>query len=145
MQLILNHKHWEKMRKHVESSSPLEACGLLAGNNGSVREVFLIANQDQSPVGFRMEPVEQLRAFDLMEAGGLDLVAIFHSHPSGPATLSATDIAEAAYPVVQIIWSPSNPRRTEPGFQPGTDWIARGFWIGNGKVEEVALQITNDE
>ena len=145
MQLILNPDHWESMRRHVESSRPLEACGLLAGKDGSVMKVFLIANQAQSSVRFQMEPVEQLKAFDLMEAAGLELVGIFHSHPSGPETISATDIAEAAYPVVQIIWSRSNTLVTGLRLQPGSNWIARAFWIDNGKAEEVTLQLTNNE
>ena len=145
MQLILNHKHWETMRNHVESSRPLEACGLLAGKDGMVRKVFLIANRAESRVKFRMDPIEQLRAFDQIEAAGLDLLGIFHSHPSGPEHISTTDIAEAAYQVVQIIWSPSGNKSTGPDLQPEHGWRARGFWIENGKYVEVTLQITSDQ
>jgi proteasome lid subunit RPN8/RPN11 len=145
MQLNLNHKHWETMRQHLESCSPLEACGLLAGKDSFVREVFLIANQAQSTVRFRMDPIEQLKAFDRMETAGLDLLAIFHSHPFGPETMSATDIAEAAYPVVQIIWSRSNPHPTGADLQPAEAWRARGFRIENGKAIEVTLQIMDYE
>jgi proteasome lid subunit RPN8/RPN11 len=131
----------ETMRAHVESCAPLEACGLLGGKEAAVHKVFLITNQAHSPVMFKMEPVEQIRAFNWLEANGLDLVGIFHSHPAGPETLSATDIAEAAYEVVQIIWS-------RAGLRPGTEneiWQARGFWIENGRSLRVNLQITNDE
>lgn len=77
-----------------------------------------------------MNPSEQLQAFEWIEAHGLDLLAIFHSHPAGPETPSPTDVQEAAYPVVQVIWS----RR-------GNVWKARGFHIQNGKFEEVGLRI----
>ncbi len=133
------------MLQYMESCSPLEACGLLAGNDGFVKEVFLIENQAQSTVRFRMDPIEQLKAFDRIETTGLDLLAIFHSHPSGPETMSATDIAEAAYPVVQIIWSRSNPYATGASLQPTDIWRARGFWIENGKTIEVTLQIMDYE
>ena len=106
MKLKLNQNHWNSMRAHVEACAPLEACGLVAGKGDSVSQVLLIENQAQSPVRFRMDPAEQLRAFNWIESHRLDLLAIFHSHTAGPETISATDIAEATHPVVQLICSP---------------------------------------
>ena len=123
------------MRAHVRACAPLEACGLLAGKDGVVGRVFLIANQSKSPERFRMEPVEQVRALHWMETNRLELLAIFHSHPTGPEALSATDIAEAAYEVVQIIWSPSS--------LPEQAWQARAFRIENGCLYNVELEITD--
>jgi [CysO sulfur-carrier protein]-S-L-cysteine hydrolase len=129
-QLTLNREHWQKMLHHVESHIPLEACGLLAGTDNRVEKVIEVRNQAQSPVRFVMDPYEQLKAFDWIESNGLDLLGIFHSHPAGPETASATDIAEAAYEVVHVIWSRIEDR-----------WQARGFWIENGEAIEVTLLI----
>jgi proteasome lid subunit RPN8/RPN11 len=129
-QLILNREHWQQMLYHVDSHIPLEACGLLAGTDNRVEKVIEVRNQAQSPVRFVMDPYEQLKAFDWIESNGLDLLGIFHSHPAGPETASATDIAEAAYEVVHIIWSRIEER-----------WQARGFWIENGEAIEVTLPI----
>jgi len=118
------------MLDHVDRQSPLEACGLLAGKNDEVEKVIPVRNQAQSPVRFVMEPYEQLEAFNWMDANGLDLLGIFHSHPAGPETASVTDIKEAAYEVVHLIWSQNRGR-----------WQARGFWIENGNATEVPLQI----
>ncbi len=74
--------------------------------------------------------MSSFRAFAWIDSNGLELLGIFHSHPAGPETASLTDIAEAAYEVVQLIWSRNQ-----------NDWKARGFWIENGSVTEVALQI----
>jgi proteasome lid subunit RPN8/RPN11 len=128
--LTISRKHWQEMVHYVDSHVPLEACGLLAGTNNRVEKVIWVRNQAQSPVRFVMEPYEQLKAFDWLESNGLDLLGIFHSHPAGPETASATDIAEAAYEVVHIIWS-----------QIGNRWQARGFWIENGESSEVTLRI----
>lgn len=130
-QLTIQKKYWQEMLHYVESHIPLEACGLLAGINHRVEKVIGVRNQAQSPVRFVMDPYEQLKAFDWIESNGLDLLGIFHSHPAGPETASATDIAEAAYEVVHIIWS-----------RLGDGWQARGFWIESGKASEVCLQIT---
>jgi proteasome lid subunit RPN8/RPN11 len=128
--LILHKKYWQEMLEHVDRQVPLEACGLLAGKNNEVEKVILVQNQAQSPVRFVMDPNEQLRAFDWIESNGLDLLGIFHSHPTGPEATSSTDIKEAAYEVVHLIWS-----------QNQGHWQARGFWIENGSATEVPLQI----
>ena len=91
-------------------------------------------NADQSQVRFRMDAQEQYNAFEWIDANGLDLVGIFHSHPCGPETVSPTDIAEAAYDVVHIIWSHTN-----------HTWSARGFWIEKGKVTQITLQVSTEE
>ena len=128
--LILRKRHWQEMLEHVDGQAPLEACGLLAGKNDEVEKVLLVRNQAQSPVKFVMEPYEQLAAFNWIDANNLELLGIFHSHPAGPETASVTDIKEAAYEVVHLIWS----RNHGP-------WQVRGFWIENGRVAEVPLQI----
>jgi proteasome lid subunit RPN8/RPN11 len=128
--LILKPEHLRAMRLHVSAQAPLEACGLLAGKENSVEAVLRVRNADQSPVRFRMDAQEQYNAFEWIDAQGLDLVGIFHSHPSGPETVSPTDIVEAAYEVVHVIWS-----------RVGRKWSARGFWIDKGQVTEVGLQV----
>ena len=132
-QLILSKQHWRAMLEHVNQQVPLEACGLLAGKNDQVEKVILVRNQAQSPARFVMDPYEQLEAFDWIDAHGLELLGIFHSHPAGPETASATDIAEAAYEVVHIIWSRTN-----------ATWAPHAFWIENGQATEVALLISSE-
>lgn len=128
--LTLRKNHWQEMLEHVDAHVPLEACGLLAGKDDRVEKVILIRNQAQSPLQFVMDPYEQLRAFEWIDSSGLELLGIFHSHPAGPETPSLTDIAEAAYEVVHLIWS-----RNQNG------WKARGFWIEDRLATEVSLQI----
>ena len=63
-----------------------------------------------------------------MEAEGLELIAIYHSHPDGPARPSATDVANAYYPdTVQLIISLAD--RARPS--------VRTFTIIDGVVAEV--------
>jgi proteasome lid subunit RPN8/RPN11 len=132
--LILRRETWRAMCRHVSRCAPLEACGLLAGKNDRVEMTLGIYNVERSPVRFRMEPRAQWRAFQRIEAAGLDLVGIYHSHPNGPEAPSPTDIAEALYPVAQIIW-----------FRVDGKWQARGFQIQGGKVAEMPLEIVKPE
>ena len=126
--LVLTNTQWREMRDHVAQHAPLEACGLLAGKTDRAEEVIPVRNQAQSPERFVMDPYEQLKAFDWIESNGLDLLGIFHSHPSGPEILSVTDIAEAAYDVVHLIWSFNDDL-----------WKLRGFWIENGQAFDVSI------
>jgi [CysO sulfur-carrier protein]-S-L-cysteine hydrolase len=129
--LILPKEQLQTMIDHVSRHAPLEACGLLAGVDSTVRKIFLVQNQAYSAVRFVMDPVGQLNAFAWIEAHGMDLLGIFHSHPTGPETVSPTDVAEAAYAVVHVILAPRN-----------KSWQARGFWIKDNDYNEVELQIT---
>jgi len=129
--LKISQKLLDEMISHANQHAPLEACGVLAGKGNQAEKMIGVLNQAQSPVRFVMDPYEQLRAFDWIESHNLDLVGIFHSHPTGPEIASATDIAEAAYEVVQVILS-----RKEG------QWLARGFWIENRAAREVSLEIT---
>ena len=120
----------QEMIAYVDQHAPLEACGLLAGKEARAEKMIGVLNQAQSRVRFVMDPYEQLHALDWIETHGLDLVGIFHSHPSGPETVSATDIAEAAYEVVHVILS-----------RHKDEWQARGFWIEASSAREVTLQV----
>ena len=128
--LSLTKEQLQQMIAHVDSHAPLEACGLLAGIDSKVETVLEVTNQAQSAVRFVMDPIEQLNAFEWIESNGQELIGIFHSHPTGPETVSPTDIADAAYAVVYVILS-----------RVGNDWRARGFWIKDGKYDEVTLQV----
>ncbi|MBI5962968.1 MAG: M67 family metallopeptidase [Chloroflexi bacterium] len=128
--LTLTKEQLQKMIAHVNSHAPLEACGLLAGRGSKVETVLMVANQAQSPIRYVMDPIEQLSAFEWIDSNGLELIGIFHSHPTGPETVSPTDIVQAAYAVVYVILA-----RVE------NSWRARGFWIEDGKYNEVGLQI----
>lgn len=122
----------EEMRRHVEQMRPEEACGLLHGKGRLVTGVAPITNELHSPVQFRMAPVEMLSAFQHMDQLGEDLLGIYHSHPTGPAVPSPTDIAEFAYPgVLYLIWSPLE----------GEEWQVRGFAIEGQRFLEVPLEL----
>lgn len=130
--LILSPEQHEQMLEDVVKRAPEEACGLLAGKDNRVNLVISVTNELHSDIRFRMDPVEQLKAFQLFEEQGLDMLGIYHSHPNGPSIPSQTDITEAYYPdVIHLIWSPISGH-----------WICKGFHIIEGFFSEVLLKIT---
>jgi proteasome lid subunit RPN8/RPN11 len=107
----------EAMRRHVQSCLPEEACGLLGGQPGVAQRVVPVQNAAHSAIRFRMDPSEQLAAMVEFEEMGMEIVAIYHSHPVGPSGFSATDVEEAAYPeVVYLVWT-----------QQAGGWECQGF------------------
>lgn len=124
------------MLEHVQRCLPEEACGVLGGHASEVEVVIPVENVEHSPVRYRMDPQEQVRALLSLEDRGMDLVGIFHSHPLGPAGFSPTDFDEASYPeAAYLVWSQSR----------GT-WICRAFRIDEGRgVYEITLTVVEDE
>ena len=122
----------EQMRRHVIETAPLEACGLVAGQAGCAQAVYPITNELHSPVRYRMDPRQQLAAFEHIEEQGWELLVIYHSHPNGPPVPSPTDVAEAYYPeALHLIWC-----RLPAG------WSLRAFAIRHAQVKEIPLHFT---
>lgn len=133
--------HWGQMLADVASRYPEEACGLVAGRAGRSMEVIPVTNILRSPVRYRMAPQEQLEAFERIEARGLELLAIYHSHPHGPDHPSNTDIDEAYYPeAVTLIWFPvSSP------LDPRSGWDCKAFRIREKSVSELRIDLVEDD
>jgi len=97
--LILSRYMVRAMLRDVMAASPEEACGILAADDhGRVRRHFPLENVEHSPVRYRMNPSAQFQTMMRIEESGLVLLAIYHSHPNGPAFPSETDLKEWFYP-----------------------------------------------
>jgi [CysO sulfur-carrier protein]-S-L-cysteine hydrolase len=118
---------------HLEAVYPQEGCGLLAGHwhDKTATSLYVVENQAPHPqTQFLMSPLSQVTAFLEIEAAGMDLLAIYHSHPKGPGIPSAADMAQAYYPdVIQVVVSLAN--RTQPAL--------RAFWLTNTCFSEIRL------
>lgn len=118
---------------HAKDGFPDEVCGLLAGRNGVVQRLFRITNIDKSSISYMMEPAEQFKAFKEMRQKGMELLAIYHSHPTSAAQPSRTDVSLAYYPeAVYVIASMQKAGSPE----------INGFRIIDGKISEEVLEIT---
>lgn len=121
---------YEQMLQQTQAAYPLEACGLLAGADRRVARLYAVDNVLASRTAYEMEPRQQVKAMLAMEKAGWELVAIYHSHPTGPQTPSVSDVEQATYPqAAQIIVSLAPPQ--EP--------VARAFSIVDGQVDEIMM------
>lgn len=83
---------------HCRAALPNEGCGLLALDGDRIMEVYPTANADESPVSYTIPPQEHYEAVMDAESKGLEIRGAFHSHPQGPARMSATDLERALEP-----------------------------------------------
>ena len=127
---------------HLDGCLPEEGCGLVGAVDERARLILPVVNELHSPVRFRMRPVDQFRAMERIEGDGLELAAIFHSHPRGPAHPSATDLAEFYYPgsLVLIASRTVEEGETGLGLRAG-NWNLRGFQIETPQIIEVKLSL----
>lgn len=122
-------EHMRQMAAHVAATRPQEACGLLAGRQGSSQQVFPVPNELASATHYSMAPQEQLAALAEIQRQGWELLAIYHSHPNGPPHPSLTDLTEASYPgVAHIIWAPAP-----------SGWSCRAFLLEDGEATPVQI------
>ncbi len=131
-QLFLSPEQIRQIEAHLQANLPEEACGLLAGRDGHVSAVIPITNHVHSPVRFYMDPLELVSALTRIEEQKSELLAIFHSHPTGPAHPSATDIREFNYPGTAVmIWSPDL----------AGHWLGKAYKIEQSKSYPITITI----
>lgn len=128
--LELKKNQAQALIQHARGEAPNECCGLLAGRDGRVERVYPGTNIDHSPYTYLMDPKEQLAAFKEMEAAGLDLLGIYHSHTHTSAYPSRTDVAKAFYPdALYVIVSLARP----------DDPNIRAFRVADGHISEESV------
>ena len=132
-ELRLTRQAWQEMVLHAEACLPEEACGLLGGLGSRVSQVVPVENAEHSASRYRMDPQAQVDTLLGFEREGVELLGIFHSHPGGPAGLSATDVREARYPeCVYLVLSPGEGA-----------WVGKAFRVDGEAVQPVPVAITD--
>ena len=105
--VILPQSMQEAIWTHVLREVPNEGVGVLAvhkGAPGTVLACYPLSNVAAQPASrYLADPLELLRALRAMQRSGLNLGAIYHSHPRGRARPSPTDLDLARYPVPYLI------------------------------------------
>jgi proteasome lid subunit RPN8/RPN11 len=125
------------MVAHSLSGRPNEACGLLGGKAGRVGKLFPMTNAAASPVRYALDPKEQLAVYRDLDAAGLDLAGVFHSHTRTEAYPSPTDIRLASEDVPYVIISLAEEPAVIRAFR-----ISKTYWTDeNGHIEELPVTV----
>jgi proteasome lid subunit RPN8/RPN11 len=96
--ILLPEEQRRQIIGHCLAALPNEGCGMLAMDGELVVKVYFMNNEDDSPVSYTIPPQEHFDALMDAESKGWRLGGVFHSHPSGPAGMSETDLAKVTEP-----------------------------------------------
>ncbi|MFZ2176508.1 MAG: M67 family metallopeptidase [Rhodococcus sp. (in: high G+C Gram-positive bacteria)] len=132
--LVIRSDLVEAMIAHARVDHPDEACGVIAGPDGSdrpERHVPMI-NAERSPTFYRFDSGEQLRVWRAMDDADEVPVVIYHSHTATEAYPSRTDISFASEPDAHyVLISTRNPDSAE----------LRSYRIVDGAVTEERVDV----
>jgi [CysO sulfur-carrier protein]-S-L-cysteine hydrolase len=126
----------DAMVKHARADHPDEACGVVAGPEGSDRPERHVAmiNAERSPTFYRFDSGEQLRVWRGMDDADEVPVVIYHSHTATEAYPSRTDINLAAEPDAHyVLVSTRDPEQHE----------LRSYRIIDGVVTEEEISVVD--
>ncbi|MGN7455371.1 M67 family metallopeptidase [Paenibacillus pasadenensis] len=138
---LLSASAFGQLVARCRQAAPQEACGLAAASAddpcGIVTCILPLRNCHPDPLRhYRLDPAEWIEAHYRLVRSGLRLIAVYHSHPRGPAAPSEEDRRAA-------LWTGS-PRAEEPfGLAEGP-----GMWIvslENAAEPEIAAYASGPE
>ncbi|GAA5154752.1 M67 family metallopeptidase [Amycolatopsis dongchuanensis] len=125
----------EEIVAHARRDHPDEACGVIAGPEGSdTPERFIpMLNAARSPTFYEFDSADLLKLYREMDANDEVPVVIYHSHTATEAYPSRTDVSYASEPDAHyVLVSTRDPEEHE----------FRSYRIVDGVVTEEPVEIT---
>jgi proteasome lid subunit RPN8/RPN11 len=122
---------------HARRDHPDEACGVVAGPEGSDRaERFVpMLNAARSPTFYEFDSADLLALYKQMAAADEEPVVVYHSHTATEAYPSRTDVSYASEPNAHyVLVSTRDPETVE----------FRSFRIRDGQIEEEPVDVVDD-
>lgn len=134
----------EAMIAQAVAELPNECCGLFAGNIaesgtlgrvGCVTHRYPLANAAASPVEYLSDPRGMFEAVRAMQRAGIELLAVYHSHPTSNPIPSRKDLdRNYSEDVVNVIVS----------LKDGTV-SARGWWLTATGFSEATIDLIGEQ
>jgi proteasome lid subunit RPN8/RPN11 len=131
--LTIDQATYDGIVAHAKKDHPDEACGIVAGPEGSDRPERLVemVNAAGSPTFYEFDSTELLALYKEMWAREEEPVVVYHSHTATEAYPSRTDIGLASEPNAHYVLVSTR----EHGNNEGPVEF-RSFRIVDGKVSE---------
>lgn len=131
--LVLPSDVRQAMVEHCLEQTPKEACGfLVADAGGTVRRVQRMRNVEDSPIGYSMDPKEQLLVEKQLRGSGERVIAIYHSHTASAAYPSPVDVSHAISPEISYVLV-----STMNAAQP----VVKSYRIDGARIEEEPVRV----
>jgi proteasome lid subunit RPN8/RPN11 len=132
--LSIDRAHVDAIVEHARRDHPDEACGVIAGPEGTDRpERFIpMLNAARSPTFYEFDSADLLSLYKQMASNDEEPVVIYHSHTATEAYPSRTDISYASEPNAHyVLVSTRDPEAVE----------FRSFRIVDGVVTEEPVEV----
>jgi len=133
--LQLPRQLYEEMLAQARAELPNECCGLLAGTpDGRVVRRYPLVNTAASPREYQAEGPDRFAAEQDMRRNGIDVLAVYHSHPTSEPIPSRTDLARNGFGTwaVHLIIS-----------LKGVEPLVRGWWLTETDYREAQWEMEN--
>ena len=121
---------------HARRDHPDEACGIVAGPEGTDRPARFVPmlNAARSPTFYEFDSADLLQLYKELDANDEEPVVVYHSHTATEAYPSRTDISYASEPNAHyVLVSTREPDSTE----------FRSFRIIDGVVTEEPVEVVD--
>ncbi len=140
--LRIDRATYDAIVAHAREDHPDEACGVVAGPEGSDRpERFIpMLNAARSPTFYEFDSGDLLRLYREMDDRAEEPVVIYHSHTATEAYPSRTDIGLAQEPHAHYVLVSTRQHERETGLA-GDDVEFRSFRIVDGQVSEEEVEV----
>ena len=110
--ISIHHNHLNTLEKLAIKTLPNESCAILLGKksntNSIVNNILPMNNSSHSPIEFNIDSDDLYQAYNKAVLMNLDILAIFHSHPSQPIPSAKDKLFMLINPVIWIIYSTSS-------------------------------------
>lgn len=136
--LVIRQDLIDAMVAHARADHPDEACGIIAGPEGSeTPERFVpMLNAARSPTFYEFDSGDLLRLYRDLDDRDEVPVVIYHSHTATEAYPSRTDVAYASEPEAHYVLVSTRETGTEDG-----PYELRSFRIVDGQVTEEPVSV----
>jgi [CysO sulfur-carrier protein]-S-L-cysteine hydrolase len=139
--LVIDRAAFDAIVAHAKRDHPDEACGIVAGPEGSDRpeRVVPMINAAGSPTFYEFDPGELLALYKELWANDEEPVVIYHSHTATEAYPSRTDIGLASEPGAHYVLVSTR----EHGNSEGPVEF-RSYRIVDGAVTEEEVRVVEE-
>ncbi|NYD42705.1 Mov34/MPN/PAD-1 family protein [Nocardioides panaciterrulae] len=136
--LTISQATYDAIVAHARRDHPDEACGIVAGPEGTDRpeRVVEMVNAAGSPTFYEFDSTELLQLYKEMWANDEEPVVIYHSHTATEAYPSRTDIGLASEPGAHYVLVSTR----EHGNNDGPVEF-RSYRIADGEVTEEVVAV----
>jgi proteasome lid subunit RPN8/RPN11 len=136
--LTITQATYDAIVAHAKRDHPDEACGIVAGPEGSDRpeRIVEMVNAAGSPTFYEFDSTDLLQLYKEMDANDEEPVVVYHSHTATEAYPSVTDVKLAGEPNAHYVLVSTREHGNDDG-----PVEFRSYRIVDGQITEEEIQV----